>query len=826
MANVTYTVKAGDTLSKIAAAHGTTVDALVALNNIPNRNLIYAGQVLVISGTAATPAKNTTWRATVDRYGLVADTERQLYAGWTFDQPNTDHYEYYWSWSWGVGIEEKYPSNGEPATTKEKYSTYTIPEYATHATFIVRPVAKTRKVNNVDTPYWTGQWSTRNTYWFKNNPPKAPSQPTVEIKDYTLTATIESGLEDLNADSIEFHVYQDNGHLFASETVKIVTYYASCTFTIEPGHTYKVQARSWRDGEVCSEWSSYSGNQTTKPAASSGITTCRANSTTSVYLAWGSVANATSYDIEYTTKKEYFDSSNKTMTETGIETSNYILTGLETGNQYFFRVRAVNTNGQSAWSEPVALVLGKKPAAPTTWSSTTTAVIGEPLNLYWVHNSEDGSKQVQAELELDVNGSVTVQTIDNPTADDEEAEEKTSSYAFNTSGYNDGVKLRWRVRTCGITGEYGEWSIQREVDIYAPATLSLNVTDLNGNILESLTSFPFHINGQAGPNSQTPVGFHVSIVSEEAYETVDHIGNKTFVTKGGEVYSKHFDISENLDIDLSANDVDLENNIRYTLKCMVTMNSGLSAETSSQFVVAWTEIVYEPNAEVGVHEDTFSAVIRPYCEDENNELVEDVTLSVYRREFDGSFREIATCMKNTRATFVVDPHPSLDYARYRIVSTSKTTGAVGYHDVAGYPVGGTSIIIQWDEAWTDFDLVDDMPTEDRHWSGSMLKLPYNIDVTPGYKTDVALVEYIGRKHPVSYYGTQLGETAVWNTVIPAYDKETLYALRRLAIWTGDVYVREPSGSGYWANISVSFNMKHMDLTIPITLNITRVEGGL
>ena len=58
------------------------------------------------------------------------------------------------------------------------------------------------------------------------------------------------------------------------------------------------------------------------------------------------------------------------------------------------------------------------------------------------------------------------------------------------------------------------------------------------------------------------------------------------------------------------------------------------------------------------------------------------------------------------------------------------------------------------------------------------------------------------------------------------DKETLYALRRLSIWMDDVYVREPSGSGYWANIKVSFSQKHRELTIPVTLNITRVEGGI
>ena len=112
------------------------------------------------------------------------------------------------------------------------------------------------------------------------------------------------------------------------------------------------------------------------------------------------------------------------------------------------------------------------------------------------------------------------------------------------------------------------------------------------------------------------------------------------------------------------------------------------------------------------------------------------------------------------------------------------------------------------------------------WSGSMLRLPYNIDVTDSRKTDASFVEYVGRKHPVSYYGTQLGETSTWNVEVPKEDKETIYALRRLSIWTGDVYVREPSGTGYWANIGVSFSLKHSEVTVPVTLNVTRVEGGI
>ena len=45
----TYTVKSGDTLTRIASRHGTTVAALVKLNAIKNANLINIGQVLKLN---------------------------------------------------------------------------------------------------------------------------------------------------------------------------------------------------------------------------------------------------------------------------------------------------------------------------------------------------------------------------------------------------------------------------------------------------------------------------------------------------------------------------------------------------------------------------------------------------------------------------------------------------------------------------------------------------------------------------------------------------------------------------------------------------------
>ena len=289
-----------------------------------------------------------------------------------------------------------------------------------------------------------------------------------------------------------------------------------------------------------------------------------------------------------------------------------------------------------------------------------------------------------------------------------------------------------------------------------------------------------------------------------------------------------------MSVPITAGDINLKNNISYTVTVTVGMNSGLSGESSTEFTVSLADSEYWPDAEIIYDEDNFTTSIRPYCEN-NGVLIDGILLSVYRREFDGTFTELATDINNIDRTYITDPHPSLDYARYRIVAKDSSSGSISYYDVPGYPINETSVIIQWNEKWQNFDLTDDKlyevngitysdELEQHSWSGSLIKLPYNIDVSDDNQVDVSLVKYIGRKHPVSYYGTQLGSTSSWSMEIPKEDKQTLYALRRLAAWTGDVYVREPSGSGYWASITVSFSQTHRELTIPITINITRVEG--
>lgn len=740
----------------------------------------------------------------------------------TVTSDTVDHYTVKWTYDTGDGIWFE----GSQSDVKVTNATYNPPTNALRVRVTVTPVSKQRNVNGQQTSYWTGE-PVSVIFSTIDNPPVKPPTPSVKIKKYDLTATVDN-ISDVRSDEIQFEVY-DMLTKFKSGTVTVQACMASYKCKVNAGGQYRVRARATNllgSGRVYSEWTDFSSPAGTIPSPPSGITKIRATSATSIYVEWAAVNSAETYDIEYANKVTYFDGSDKTSTVTGIQFNHYEKTGLESGEEYFFRVRAVNAQGTSAWSEIKSIVIGKAPEAPTTWSSATTVITGEPLTLYWVHNSEDGSSEEYAEVEITVGSDKQTYTVKNQNIDNEDEKDKTKSYAVDTSRYNEGTKIKWRVRTAGITKTYGPWSIMRTVDVYAPPTLELTVTDKDGGALSVLKTFPFFIKGLAGPKTQMPIGYHISITADQGYETIDNIGRRKIVNANDEVYSRYIDTNEQLLLEMSAQNVDLENNIPYTIKVIVSMNSGLTATSSTNFEVSWVDETYNLDAEIAVDQSTYVGYITPYCRDEQGAPITDVLLSVYRREFDGSYTEIGDGIDPASNTVVTDPHPALDYARYRIIATSKSTGAVSFYDPPGYPVSGKEIVIQWDEEWSDFDLRRDDEMEHPLWTGSILKLPYNVDVSDKNRSDTTLIKYIGRTYPVSYYGTHIDSSSTWNVSVPKSDRETIYALRRLSIWKGDVYVREPSGSGYWASIGVSFSQKHKDPVVPVTLDITRVSGGV
>lgn len=847
---------------------------------------------------------------------LTEGGEREYIATWSFSKKHLSNYtvqfQYYAETSRTKKSKNGKVTNvwdwvdGSSSTVTHKQATYSAPEGASKVRVRVKPTStKTKKVKKKKTYWWTGEYcSYVSVYVYDYYAPETPGTPTISVDDNEITIECKnlntSTTENYqDVDRVKFHIVKNDGSSWTIEvTPKLGT--ATYKFTGDSGCKYRVRAcarnivsRKVTTGtgkkkktvtkkySYWSEYSDYTDNVETAPLPPTNFNVS-VKSETSILLSWTKSTTASHYIIHYASdldelKKESGESYKTQNTDDNC--SSYILGGLETGKIWYFRIQSVNSSNVESvkYTDVLQCVLGSEPEAPTTWSSVSVAYIGEKVKLYWVHNTEDGSPQVKANIEGVIDGTVVLnETVNNTKDEYGEYSDETSVYELDTSSYKDSDEFMWRIRTMGVTNKYGDWSVQRSIRLYEKPSLLINTYDSNGDQTDIVDQFPINLKLSTGPATQTPIGYNISIISTETYTAVNDTGNTTYVNTDEEVFSKYIEgngLSSDVSLTLLPSDIDIQNGITYKITGTASFDSGLTANCPependpTTFIVAISDEQYDINAVVDYNEDDFTANISPYCtlsetsgleflvdgdgdylcdkngyflvgvfspnnnteDDESEEesdiidYAEGVTLSVYRRTANGKYVAIETNIPND-GTIVTDPHPSLDYGRYRVVATSDSTGAISYEDIIE-PIGESSIIIQWNEEWIDFD-GEDEDDETPIWSGSMVKLPYNIDISESNSLDVSLVSYIGRERPVSYYGTQLGESSSWTCEIAKEDSETLYQLRRLAAYQGDVYVREPSGLGFWAQVSVSFNLKHKSTTVPVTLNIKPVEGGM
>ena len=913
---------------------------LVDINNIENKDLIYVGQVLNLDGDKVvinTDPHNIGSNAyylgvTVTHFGLQSNTDRTVFVNWAWDRASkTEYYEVEWSY---LDSTTKVWRVAEETTTNSgnvKYSVYDAPDNAEAAKVRVRPISKKYTytaggVTRTDEPYFYGvAWCQEQVYYFKNNPPKKPHAPSASIDKDTLKCEL-TDIDVFEADSegirrIQFWVtkidttYDANDEAvqtftdFDDHACTLIINRISWSFKVDAGYDYIVKCRGVLadpDGAwtTYGDWSDYSDEVSALPTSPEIV---RANvvSETTFSVTFKKVGSAKSYkfqlikksDVENSglSKEEYFntigatinekvlDSDKVTEKEGQLTTEAIQLSSSSSnveGDVYYIRMCSNNGTDDSEYSNIETFIIGTTPESPTTWSSTTSAVTGEPLKLYWLHNSKDSSVSNSAILALkiyDENNNVMYPTdgelefkefkiehnspnfassfivggstlITITKSDPDNKDDNTFVCDVNTSHplFSGGYSIDWKVKTAGVkTDNSGslvyskEYSAVRTVDIYTTPRFSVmrlekKKTDGTYENLSniSLTAFPLHVIAELYPmTNQTPTGYYLNIIFKShrtgghACMTVDDLGNTKVITRGTKVFSKYYNYTtETFDEEIYPGDVDLVDGAIYEVVLTASMDSGLTASRTKEFSVAWIEQLPRPLAQVYIDPNTISASIVPYIELPEGDD-EPVRFSVYRREYNGSYTKI-TNVEVENYVNVKDPHPALDYARYRVVARSYNTGAISYTDLAGVPTGESSIVIQWDEKWQEYDNTSGDMMSIQPWTGSLLRLPYNITISKSHDPDTSLVKYIGRKRPVGYYGTQLGETDTWSVSIPKDDIQTLYGIRRLASWMGDVYVREPSGLGYWANIKVSYTTKYNDLTIPITFTVTPVEGGM
>lgn len=770
----------------------------------------------------------------ISKIGIQAGTTRTVYATWKGTSiKKQDGYAIGWYYWTGQGVW----FSGSSSTTKATNATYSPPSNALKVMFTVRP-------NPNNKAKWKGadrsaQINVPRSGSGGDTTPSAPSSPEVTVSEeplengnYRITAKVLNYQNEHSNGVLHFQILENDSKLVIDQNANNKNGIASVSYEIGlvGGYRYKARAYAWGKSKEQSQWSAYSENKYTPPKKAA-IDSLVAITFGTVDVRWSALAGAKTYTLEYTNEtidgKPVFDTgSSAVQRQDNIETTHYPATSLtveENKETWYFRLKGVGeNNAEGAWSEIVSTPVGKKPDIPTVWSYTAIGKIGEDIVLNWAHSSEDGSKQTGAKIGIKINDN-----------EEEVINLNTEvSYSYSTGNLHDGDKINWRVCTRGVQGipdEWSDWSEYREVVVYAPPALAFTIGVADPEETSAVVNqFPIEVNATATPPSQTPVAYTISITSTEEYDISGVDGMEVHVNVGGEIYSRYIASDENtLSFELNPGDLYLNEGTIYEATMTVAMQNGLTAETKARFLAKWEIPKWSPDADISIDKATLTAAIRPFCSDEwEFEYRKGFTLAVYRIDYDSHLTLIASGIDAGDNLTITDNHPSLDYARYRIVATDLKTGVVFYEDPEPIPVNVGCAVIQWEgetrSFFVDPENYDDMVTD---WAGTVLRLPYNIDVSDDNSPDVSLIEYIGRRHPVSYYGTQEGFTSRWNAEIPKDDVETLAKIRALAVYPGDVYVREPYGTGYWANIKVSYSITHNKASVPVSFSITRVEGG-
>lgn len=875
----------------------------------------------------------------------------------------------------------------------------------------VKPVSKTYRTNKSGS---TANWFTVSSTSKKDSDydeyPQVPSIGEFSIKDKTLKAQVVIDLTNfdrLETSAVRLQVLRNGSSLVKFDGKEAVVsdgvYYIEKNYTasspipssgivnfenvkLSNVGSYQVRGAvaAYDSKYLWSEYSAWSSSIDTRPNTPV-LKKVEAIAADQVKVTWDSVDNITSYEIEYAGDENSFESGTyQSITVEDVTT--HVITGLEVGHKWYFRVRSVNSSDKSSPSNIESTLLATKPSAPTTWSSANVASIKstiedtEPVYLYWVHNSVDGSAQRYGEIKVTIADTVYYRKIENTKTDDygelideisyvnmwslelySDASQSTSAGTlydlFKTSS---AASIEWAVATKGIHDSYSDYSVQRTIEAYENPNLELVISDVNGSAItgDTFDGFPINITGNVTPASQTPISFYISIITNDTYEANDIYGNEITIPEGSEIFSRYVD-SDILDVSITPSDVDLLSGKTYEFRVICYTDAGLNASASRQLKAEWDEVIEEPDALIEFNETYRYTTIRPYCnhfigydsdeledetpddyvpvchvgtsspendvssatvgdmyfntstnevyvyissggtttaswlyrttfdysdavkwyngtnidgESDNDiypnsgiadasvneyyintdsgdifrcvksgnattaiweylwncfwEVSPNIELSIYRREANGSYVAIAENIDNSMqssdsAVTFRDPHPAFNSCTYRIVARNTTTGAIGFADITEI-FSETAVVIQWDEVWNDVEENE----ENEIFEGSVLELPANIKLSDSNDMDVEFAKYIGRSRPVAYYGTQRGEKPSISCEFDKRDTERLALLRQLMNYSGNVYIREPSGLGYWANVSVSYNKDYSNLTIPVTLSITPVEGGV
>jgi hypothetical protein len=214
-----------------------------------------------------------------------------------------------------------------------------------------------------------------------------------------------------------------------------VTSYSNTGLAINTAYTYRVLAYNAGGNSGYSNTSSATTLPNPPNAPSSLAATVVSNN--QINLAWqDNASDELGFIVE---RKTGVDGTYGVIDTVGPNVKAYASLGLTASTQYFYRVRAYNAGGNSAYSNAAnATTQTDPPAAPN--NLTATVISNHQINLAWTDNASN-EKGFKVELKIDSSGTYA-----------EIATVGANSLSYASKGLNASTHYFYRVRAFNLTG--------------------------------------------------------------------------------------------------------------------------------------------------------------------------------------------------------------------------------------------------------------------------------------------------------------------------------------------------------------------------------------
>ena len=544
----------------------------------------------------------------------------------------------------------------------------------------------------------------------------------------------------------------------------------------------------------------------TVPSAPANVTASPTETAGTIRMTWDwTWDDANGAEISWSDHEDAWESTDEPSSYTidHIHAAHWNISGLETGQTWYVRVRLINKTGSDSvtygpWSDIIAVDLSSAPSVPVLALSPGTVTEDGNVVASWAYSTTDGSQQAYAEIcEAEITGGGIV--YGDIIAHVETAQHISINAA--EAGWQAGETHGLCVRVVSASGRVSDaWSDPVFVHVAEELTAEIFSTTLQTRTIPddeeeettrtqlSLTEMPLTVTVHgAGAGGETIL----SIERAEEYRII-RPDDSVVTGSDGEVVAEFVQSGED-PIVIDTDDITgyLDDGAQYLLRATVRDGFGQSAEDTLEFEVHWDHQAIVPKASCSMDHAEYVAFITPIAPDGTEE---GDTVDIYRLSTD---RPELIVSGGQFGTTYVDPFPAIgENGGHRIVFKTANgdyiteEGQIAWIDL-GYE--------EWDCLESDYNILD--------FDDEQILFVYNTDISSKWEKDFKRTEYLDGAVEGDWNPAITRDTNVDTVILVEEDPETIKAMRRLAEHPGVCHIRTKEGSSYAADIQVKEDWK-------------------